>query len=125
MSEDQSDLKNLNPPVTVTGSAPIEEPKTGENNPEDHAAAFFSMNEKVFINLLSKTSLRGLKRVIYNVATYPIGSRTVNLQEDEKQLAYIFNEMVLNRSIMQLHLEMEKVNKGLEETKPEGESNGV
>lgn len=120
MSEDKVTelVPNTNP---VVQSQAVQMP----NNPEDAAAAFFAMNEKRFVNLLSKTSLKGLKRVIYNVATYPIGLRNVTLQEDEKELAYIFNEMVLNRSIMQLHLEMEKANKGLEETKPEGESDGV
>lgn len=86
--------------------------KPEDYNPEDVAAAFFSMNDKRLINNLRQLSKRQLERVCYHVASHGLGAKPVKLNDElEKNTAYVMLEMITNRVIMQLHLEMEKAEK--------------
>lgn len=79
------------------------------HSPADIAAAFFSMNEKKLNNLLRRMSVRQLRRVIMSVASYPLKGEYNPKSNEEKGVAYIFSEMMFNKSIMTLQLEAERV----------------
>lgn len=84
--------------------------QTGSLTPEDAAAAFFSLEQPRFKELINNMSLRELKRLIYQLVSYPLTEKQYAPQTDiERKAFYIGNEMVQNRAMMQLHLEMKKV----------------
>lgn len=105
--------------------------------PEDVAAVFFRMQAPKFRELLTKMAPYQLRRAILNAVVYPLIDTQYDPEtEEERQFAYLVHELMLNKTIMQLAYEQQKVEEGLqkeqevgtmgtEETKTEGEtSNG-
>jgi hypothetical protein len=81
----------------------------------DIAASFFSMQAPRLDKLLNKMSAKQLRRLIFNASSYPLVDRKYNPKtQDERDAAYLIAEMVLNRSIMQLHFEMQRVEEDLQ-----------
>jgi hypothetical protein len=97
--------------------------------PEDLAAAFFRLQGPRLKELLSKLNAKQLRRVVLNACSYPFTEKAYNPRtQTEKQTLYLIHEMVLNRSIMQLHFEMQKAEEAAnkqETNPPEGEKNGL
>jgi hypothetical protein len=93
--------------------------------PADKAAAFFQRSAHDLVILLDQMSLRAIKRMVMNVATYPYLDRdyTVKRGSVEDKASYRFNEMVWQKTIMQLQYEQEKVLKAEAEGKLNEESN--
>lgn len=93
--------------------------------PYDKAAAFFQKSAIDLEILLNNMSLRALKRMIMNVATYPYLDRnyTVKKGSNEEKASYRFNEMIWQKTIMQLQFEQEKALKAMEDEKLNNESN--
>lgn len=87
--------------------------------PADKAAAFFQRSAIDLNVLLNQMSLRALKRMVLNVATYPYLERdyTVKKGSTEEKASYRFNEMVWQKTLMQLQFEQEKALKAIEEGK--------
>ena len=86
--------------------------KPEDYNPEDLAAAFFSLNHKRLLQGFNQMSKRQLIRVCYHIACMGLHDTKAALQDEvEKRCAYVMNEMITNRVIMQLHMEMEKAEK--------------
>ena len=84
-------------------------------SPEDHAAAFFRLQQPTFAKLLSEMAPYQLRRAILNAVTYPFnGTEYAPESEEEKQFAYLVHELMLNRTIMQLAFEMQKAEEGLQ-----------
>lgn len=80
------------------------------HRPEDVAAAFFRLNERKLDMLISKLAPYQMRELIKYVATYPLSSSSyMPTTVEEKQFAYLFSEMVFNKSIMQLSYEAEKL----------------
>lgn len=79
------------------------------HGPEDIAAVFFQRHTPVFINAVNKLSFRQLKRVLINLTLGPLAPREyLPSKEIEKHAAYIGNELIFERVIMQLHVEMQR-----------------
>src|SRR5271165_5299706 len=87
--------------------------------PQDKAAAFFKRGAAELVILLNDMSLREMKRMIMNVATYPHLDRNYEIKRDsiEFKASYRFNEMVWQKTIMQLSVEADKVEKAMQEEK--------
>lgn len=85
----------------------------------DKAAAFFQKSAADLQIHLNGMSLREIKRMVMNVATYPYLDRayTVKRGSIEEKASYRFNEMVWQKTIMQLQFEQEKALKAMEEQK--------
>lgn len=80
------------------------------NNPEDMAAAFFSLSEPRFLTLTSKMSSREISRAVRFAIMHPFGKKHITLlTQNEKDLAYLISEMIMHKMIMQLHYETKKV----------------
>lgn len=77
-------------------------------SPADMAASFFTLNEKKLHSLIRNMSIRQLRRMIMAVASFPLKGEYAPKTPEEKNAAYLFNEMCFNRSIMQLQLEMKR-----------------
>jgi len=78
-------------------------------SPEDLAAAFFTLNHKRLLQGLHMMSKRQLIRVCYHISAMGLKDTKAALQDEiEKRCAYVMNEMIYNRVVMQLHAEMEK-----------------
>lgn len=93
----------------------IQEDPTGSAG--DKAAAFFQRSAVDLNMLLNGMSLRAIKRMVMNVATYPYLDRNYEIKRDsvEAKASYRFNEMVWQKTIMQLEFEQEKAMKALAE----------
>jgi hypothetical protein len=109
--------------------------QTGNNNPEDVAAAFFALEYPRFKAMLQTLSQNELVRLALNLAGNEFVPEANKLKtEKEKTAYYLGNQMIFNRSIMLLTYEMQKAEEAarLEEqskqeentNKPEGETNG-
>jgi hypothetical protein len=87
--------------------------------PADKAAAFFQMSALKLKSLIDNMSLRELKRMVMNVGTYPYLDRNYEVKKGsvEEKATYCFNEMVWQKTIMQLQFEQEKAEKALAEGK--------
>lgn len=80
-----------------------------QHSPADAAAAFFRLEEPRFKLLLEQMSAKQIRRFVMYVGAFPLTDR-YKLQNDlEKRAAYLFGQMVFNKSIMQLQFEMERV----------------
>lgn len=79
------------------------------HTPADMAAMFFSMNEKKLQVALGQLSIRQARRIIYNLASYPLGKSTnYALKTDaEKSVVYITNEMLNNKQVMAMAIQLE------------------
>lgn len=104
----------------------IEALPESNHSPADIAAAFFTMNQTKLVRSLNALSLRALRRMVLNVAAYPTKGQYNPRDENERTAAYLFHEMMFNKSIMQLQVEAEKIEKAnLEQTNKEGENTNV
>lgn len=101
-----------------------------DGNHADKAALMFKMQLPRFHALVKELSMKQLRRVLMNVASFPLADDRFKPQSElEKKAAYFFNELVTEKTVMQLYLEQEKAMKAMEEeqkTKVEekGESDG-
>ena len=120
-------LKENNVEPELTGT--ITEAPPVPPAPEDLAAAFFRLQGPRLKELLVKLNAKQLRRVVINACSYPFTEKEYNPRTpNEKQALYLIHEMVLNRSIMQLHFEMqraEEVANKQNNNVSEGESNGL
>lgn len=81
-----------------------------QHNPEDVAAAFFHLEYPRFKAMLNTLSMNELVRLCLNLAGNEFVPEQNKLKsEKEKTAYYLGNQMVFNRSIMQLTYEMQKV----------------
>ena len=102
----------IEPPPSHEFTDTPTEMKPEDYSPEDLAAAFFTLNHKRLLQGLSHMSKRQLIRVCYHVCCMGLQDTKAQLQDDvEKRCAYVMNEMITNRVIMQLHAEMDKADK--------------
>jgi hypothetical protein len=103
-----------------------EAPKSSAiHKPEDIASAFFSMEKPNLKKLLKEMSSKQLRRVIMNVASFPMIEPGDKLQtEYEKRAAYLFNEMVTNKTIIQLSYEMQRAEEAAKQLEQGVEENG-
>lgn len=82
--------------------------------PEDLAATFFAMQAPKLDNLLNNMSAKQMRRVLFNAVSYPLVDRKYHPRtQEEKDVAYLVGEMVLNRTIMQLSFEMAKADEDM------------
>ncbi len=82
--------------------------------PADVAAAFFRLNAPKFRELLAKMAPYQIRNALMNAVTYPFTDTKYEPEsQDEKTFAYLVHEMLLNKTIMQLHWEMEKAESDL------------
>lgn len=114
--------------VTPEPSLPTLEDLQTQHRPEDAAAAFFQMNESKLARLVDGLKLNQLQRIFMHVALAGLGKKPYKLigddNEPEKQTAYVFNELVTQRFVMQLALEMERAeNAHKKELEKQGEEN--
>lgn len=90
------------------------------HTPEDTAALFFKMNKDKLKQNLAKLSQRQLKRVIMTAAAYPLTDHEHDGASDiEKNSLYLLNEMLINKSVMLLSVEMAKAEQAFNESKQE------
>lgn len=102
---------------------PLDVTPGGIGNPEDIAAAFFMKEKPRLKFLLKNLSAKQLRRVIMNVASFPLTDPgDLPKTKEEKDVAYIFSEMTLNKSVMILTKEMQKAEEALK--KQQEMSNG-
>lgn len=100
-------VETLEPQDSTGFAAPLQEAPT--HTPADMAAMFFSMNEKKLQVALGQLSIRQARRIIYNLASYPLGkSSNYALKTDaEKSVVYITNEMLNNKQVMAMAIQLE------------------
>lgn len=81
-----------------------------KHNAEDIAAAFFTLEQPNLKRLLDDLSQRQMRRLIFQLVSYPFTPKEYKPTDElEKKAFYLGNEMIQNRMIMQLSLEMQKV----------------
>ena len=118
MSEEQP-LQTVAPEAVegVMVEKALAEDPTGTS--ADKAAAFFQRSAHDLKILLDKMSLREMKRMIMNVSTYPYLDRNYEVKSGsvEAKASYRFNEIMWQKTIMQLQFEQEKALKAMEEGK--------
>lgn len=91
------------------GTGTIKNTIQDKPNPEDLAAVFFKGQKPKLQALLSKMSAKQLRRVLYNAVAYPLVEKfNLPRTQDERDALYLVHEMVLNKTVMQLHFEMTK-----------------
>jgi hypothetical protein len=91
-----------------------------KHGPEDVAAAFFQREKPRLKGLLSNMSSKQIRRFVMHVVSYPMcDAGDMPVTDNEKRAAYLFAEMMTNKTIMQLTLEMQKVDEAqkIEDTK--------
>lgn len=85
-------------------------------SPADMAAAFYSLEQPRLKILVDDMSLRQIRRLFWNLVSYPfIKPENSLIDEVEKKAFYIAEQMMSNKAIMQLSLEMEKAEKAMAE----------
>lgn len=95
-------------------------------NPEDLAAAFFMKEKPRLKFLLKNLSAKQLRRVIMYVASHPLTDPgDMPRTKDEKDAAYIFSEMSLNKSVLVLSAEMQKAEQALKKQEQEKSEDGL
>lgn len=83
--------------------------------PEDLAATFFKMQAPKLSRLLHEMSAKQLRRIIFNVVSFPlIDTKYAPKVQEEKDAVYLMTEMVFNRTIMTLTAEMAKAEKAMQ-----------
>lgn len=83
--------------------------KNNKHSPADVAAAFFALEYPRYRALLNELSQNELIRLCLNLAGNEFVPEANRLKsEKEKSAYYLGNQMVFNRSIMQLTVEMER-----------------
>lgn len=90
--------------------------KTEQNKAEDVAAAFFSLEYPRYVTLINQMSQKEMKRLLIHLAAGELAKENKPLvTELEKQAFYVGNEMIRNRTIMQLHYEMMRVEQAMKQ----------
>lgn len=80
-----------------------------KHNPEDIAAVFFQRHESEYVKYVNTLSNRGLKRLCMHLALGPLANKDYKMKDNnEKHAAYIGNELVMERVLMQLSVEVQK-----------------
>lgn len=116
--------------VENTALTPKNEFTEGRFDPADVTAAFFKKQKPVLKRLLSQMSAKQMRRFVMNVAAFPLVDKgDLPQTQQEKDAAYIFSEMSLNKSLMIMTEEFKRteaaMNKQKEQPATEGtESNG-
>lgn len=112
--EQQEQIELLEQQTGTTTETLVNQDNTGtpvdlQHDPADAAAVFFSREKPLLVSLLNGMSVKQIRRFVVHVASYPLlGPGDILQSEEEKRAAYLFGQMVWNKSIMQLQLEMEK-----------------
>jgi hypothetical protein len=71
--------------------------------------------------LIDQMSVRQMRRLIFNACSYPFVDREYQPRtEEEKSAAYLVHEMMLNKTIMTLHYEMEQAERALQTPQNDG-----
>ncbi len=96
-------------------------------NPEDLAAAFFSLEQPRFKKIVDGLSQRQLKRLLFQLVSHPFTPQQyAPSNQDEKDAFYLGDQMIHNRMIMQLHYEMqraEQAQQAMDNETPSGDNN--
>lgn len=125
MPQSETPVEAISPELVeqVMVDKALKEDPTG--TPGDKAAAFFQRSVVELKSLLEDMSLREIKRMILNVATYPFLDRNYEVKKGsiEAKASYRFNEMVWQKTIMQLQFEQEKAQKAMDEGKDKEQTN--
>lgn len=101
-----------------------------KHSPADIAAAFMQLYEKKLHRQIHALGKKELQRVLLHVAFSGLSNRPYALQtDDEKRAAHSFSEVINQRMIMQLQMEIERAEKAsqVEQTEQsliKGEENG-
>jgi hypothetical protein len=94
---------------------------TQSNNPEDMAAAFFSLSEPRFDSLTNEMTPRELRRVFKKAVLFPFNRKEIKLlSKREEDAYYLLCEIIHHKMIMILHhetLKVEEAEKKLQEAK--------
>lgn len=94
------------------------------HQPEDIAAAFFQRSKPVLKKLLGTMSAKQMRRFVMHVGSYPHHDKgDLPRTEEEKKAAYILNEMMFNKTIMQLAAEAQKVDEAQKQEELQKELN--
>jgi len=133
MSEDNSPKQEILNPNDMTREQLENELKTQTGlSPEDVAAAFFQLEYPRFKGMLSVLSRNELERLCLNLAAKELVPDANKLKTDKERSAmYLGDQMIFNRVVMQLTVEMQKAEEAqkileqnkTEETNTQGESN--
>ena len=98
MNEQMIEQIEAIPTETPQGTI-VEEQKPA---PEDMAAAFFRMQKPRLLMLIEKLSAKQMRRILVNACSYPFVDRAYEPKnETERAVAFLANEMVVNKTIMQ------------------------
>lgn len=84
-------------------------PPSLDHSPADTAAVFFKRYQKELVARLQTMSLRQVKRVIMAVGSHPFNGAYSPKDKNEERVAYLFNEMVYNKTIMILDFEKQRI----------------
>lgn len=80
------------------------------HSPADVAAAFFLKSKAEIKHLLTNMSAKQIRRFTMHAISYPMcDAGDMPKTGEEKRAAYLFNEMIQHKLIMQLATEMAKV----------------
>lgn len=108
MSDQQSTIEEIQ--LASPSADEVDKQLMGKESPEDIAAAYFSLNQPKLKKAIDQMSLRQIRRLFWNLASYPFVPEEQKLKSDEEKSAfYVANEMISNKTIMLLHYEMQKV----------------
>lgn len=84
--------------------------KNQAHAPEDSAAAFFMKNQKLIRPAIDNMSQNQLRRFLYNLISHPFILPGQELKTQlEKEAFHVANNMVENKILMRLAMEIEKV----------------
>lgn len=84
--------------------------KTTSNAPEDVATAFFLLEAPRLNAAVDQMSKNQMIRFIKNLVAYPLVPAGQELKSElEKNAFYLATQMIQNKTILQLHSEMQKV----------------
>lgn len=100
---------NVNASLVPEGTGKIAVSTQEKPNPEDLAAVFFKGQKPKLQAILAGLSAKQLRRVVYNAVAYPLVEKfMLPRTKEERDALYLIHEMVLNKTVMQLHFEMQK-----------------
>lgn len=109
MAEQQNQTQTTINPNDLSASELKETIEQSTHTPADAAAAFFSLEYPRFRGMLNTLSHNELIRVCLNLAGNEFVPEQNKLKSDKERSAfYLGDQMIFNRSIMRLQLEMER-----------------
>ena len=83
--------------------------KTQQHSPEDVAAAFFALEMPRLRAAILTMSQKQLRRFLFNLVAYPLVPEGAEMKTDlEKSAYYLAEQMISNKTMMQLHAEMQR-----------------